>query len=133
MPKDLEVPGGWTLSGEQLEEQIEWARETGHANCFMQLWMRENDEILTFVDLYDPGRPTKSITNDAEFVVSMGFKVHGDVPMIYRDTEGNWDELRHREGYFACFRALNTRDRDEAIEKVLQLHAEDAARYETKQ
>jgi hypothetical protein len=123
---DLIVTGGWTISGEKIQEQTEWAQRNRHASCYLQSFSNDQGTVVCVVDLFDDRFPTMSVTNDADFVVATVFKVHGDVPIIYRDTEGQWDELRHREGYFACFRALNTRHMEEAIRTVLALHEQDA-------
>lgn len=124
---DLIVTGGWTISGEKIQEQNEWARKNRHASCYLQPFSNDQGSVICVVDLFDERYPTMSVTNDADFVVATVFKVHGDLPIIYRDTDGQWDELRHREGYFACYRALNTRDMDTAIRTVLALHEQDAA------
>lgn len=62
-----------------------------------------------------------SVTNDAEQVIAW-LDDHGTLrarPVIYRDTMGNWDELRHRHGRFQGFVSCGgTRDRDTAIRIV---------------
>jgi hypothetical protein len=126
---------GWTIEADRLREQIRWAQRTGHANCFFQKFTTfhessgEELSVVCVYDLYDERWPTKSVTNDAEFVVDLVFNTHGDMPIVYRDTEGRWDELRHREGYFATFRSLDTRDQSEAVRRVLALHEQDRAEY----
>ena len=44
-----------------------------------------------------------SVTNDAERVVAELFALYGDRRIIYRDTDGNWDELQHRGAVFIGF------------------------------
>jgi hypothetical protein len=44
-----------------------------------------------------------SVTNDAEAVVAEINQRHPGCRIIYRDTMGNWDELRHRNGTFVDF------------------------------
>lgn len=41
-----------------------------------------------------------SVTNDAERVIAELYVSHGDRRVIYRDTDGNWDELKHRGQQF---------------------------------
>lgn len=126
---------GWMISADKLREQIRWCQRNGHANCYFQRFFTYHEstgEELTVIcvwDLYDSRWPTKSVTNDAEYVVERAVSTQGDHPVVYRDTEGNWDELRHREGYFATFRALSTRDQQEAVRRVLALHEQDATLY----
>ena len=126
---------GWIISADRLRKQIRQAQSSGHANAFFQVFgyfpegSTEEKKVLCITDLYDDRWPTRSVTNDAEYVVRLGVDVYGDMPVIYRDTEGRWDELRHREGYFACFRPLNTRDQFEAVSIVVALHEQDRAQY----
>lgn len=44
-----------------------------------------------------------SVTNDAEAVCEELFGIHGQKRFIYRDSEGQWDELAHDEGIFTDF------------------------------
>ena len=127
--------GGYVIDSARAREQLMWARTNNRANCFLQMFTQDDRRVMTVVDLYDEASPTKSVTNDADYVVEVAYKIvvrdegvemANNTPIIYRDTEGCWDELRHREGYFACFRSLNTRSRDDAIVTVLAMHEEDA-------
>jgi hypothetical protein len=122
----VEAPGPYVISPERLHEQLLWALREHRANCFIQLWTSEGKSVVSVVDLYDDRWPTKSVTNDAEAITRIVHTLHGDVPIVYRDTEGNWDELRHREGHFACFRVLGTLDVEDAMQRVLALHELDA-------
>lgn len=45
----------------------------------------------------------KSITNDAEAVVSYVNYWHPNRRIIYQDTMGEWGELKHSKGVFAGF------------------------------
>lgn len=65
-----------------------------------------------------------SVTNDAENVIkylvkfaglrsSDGFDDHERV--VYRDTQGRWDELLHQNGKFAGFDHIGARSRDVAL------------------
>jgi len=44
-----------------------------------------------------------SVTNAAEEVVRELFKIYGERRIVYKDTEGNWDELLHRGARFTGF------------------------------
>ena len=57
-----------------------------------------------------------SVTNNAENVVIDMLEHYGDCPIVYRDTEGRWDELKHDGKKFTGFRALNAETMREAIE-----------------
>jgi uncharacterized protein involved in tellurium resistance len=46
-----------------------------------------------------------SVTNDAEAVVAALVAQYGDRRIMYRDTEGNWDELEHENGRFLDYAA----------------------------
>lgn len=50
-----------------------------------------------------------SITNDAENVIEWLFEqnlLREDEHVVYRDTDGVWDELLHKDGKFIGFRLL---------------------------
>ena len=67
-------------------------------------------EVLCLLDLDEPG--TRSVTNDAEQVVPE-LHARGMLPpgrrLIYRDSDGVWDELLIADGQFAGFRPLRAR------------------------
>jgi hypothetical protein len=44
-----------------------------------------------------------SITNDAEQIVERLHRQYGNRRIVYRDTDGEWRELRHRNGIFLGF------------------------------
>lgn len=46
---------------------------------------------------------TMSVTNDAEAVVYNLFNQFGNKRIIYKDSDGRWDELLHNEGQFTGF------------------------------
>lgn len=48
-----------------------------------------------------------SVTNDAEVVCKTIHESHGNKRIIYRDSEGEWDELAHDEGRFTHYRAAS--------------------------
>lgn len=52
--------------------------------------------------LVDHGRG-RSITNAAEYVVMDVIRLHGYLPIYYKDTDGQWDELIHEDGEFKDF------------------------------
>ncbi len=51
----------------------------------------------------DVGRECISVTNDAEAVVDALAAEYGDRRIIYRDSMGAWDELRHSGRSFTGF------------------------------
>jgi hypothetical protein len=53
--------------------------------------------------IVDTGRECRSVTNDAEAVVASLAEQYGERRIIYRDTDGNWDELKHRGAVFTGF------------------------------
>lgn len=69
---------------------------------------RANYYIVEFrkdrVFIADLGGPHKSITNDAERVVAEVNHAHPGHRIIYKDTEGEWDELLHDKGKFTGFK-----------------------------
>lgn len=48
-----------------------------------------------------------SVTNDAEAVVAYVNAWHPGKRIIYRDTMGQWDELKHTNGRFDGFAPYN--------------------------
>lgn len=55
-----------------------------------------------------------SVTNDAENVVAYCLKEHGTKRIIYRDTEGRWDELMHDGVSFTGFSPIDETTRQQA-------------------
>lgn len=60
----------------------------------------------------------RSVTNDAENVVAQVVAQYGDHPVIYRDSDGVWDELVHRNGVFHSFHGLGYREPGPAMDQV---------------
>jgi len=58
------------------------------------------DGITFIVDL-NQGR--KSVTNDAEWVVERVLEKFPTNRIVYRDSQGDWDELLHNNGEFTGF------------------------------
>ena len=48
----------------------------------------------------------RSVTNDAENVVSAINSEHPGKRIFYKDTTGNWDELVHNNGLFLRFAGI---------------------------
>lgn len=63
-----------------------------------------------------------SVTNDADNVVHDLYHMYGDLIFIYRDSEGNWDELSHDKGRFLGFNILSRREWSEIMSKVVRNH-----------
>ena len=65
--------------------------------------VRTTDEIVFLVD----NDGLMSITNDAEAVVAYVNALHPEKRIIYKDTTGQWDELKHTNGRFDGFAPYN--------------------------
>lgn len=57
-------------------------------------------KMLWIVDMDGPC----SVTNAAEDVCAVLNSMHPEYRIIYRDTDGNWDELVHHNGVFSDFK-----------------------------
>lgn len=75
--------------------------------------------IVWIVDACHDAVPT--VTNDAERVISDLVRLGVDVDhnrVVYRDSEGRWDELVVRESTFAGFKSINAESLEEATAKL---------------
>lgn len=54
---------------------------------------RLESQRVFIIDKCIPG--ALSVTNDAENVVSDVLKIFGELRIVYRDSQGSWDELLH--------------------------------------
>jgi hypothetical protein len=61
----------------------------------------------TKVFLVDNDLGNKSVTNDAENVTKEIFEKYGRKNIIYMDSMGRWDELKHVDGRFTDFGTLD--------------------------
>lgn len=69
-------------------------------------------DVLLVVDLYNPGSPSMTVTNDAEAVTEYVLAHFGSKRRIlYRDTEGRWDELKHDGQKFTGFAPIAQSDK----------------------
>jgi hypothetical protein len=78
------------------------------------------DTVPGFVLLEDRGTG-KTITNDAEGVVAWLAEagcLAGNPRILYRDTDGMWDELLHAAGRFAGFAPIRAATRPAALERA---------------
>lgn len=65
---------------------------------------RDDLRMLWLVDDFDSGPGVcLTVTNDAENVVAEVNKRFPGYRVIYRDTDGHWDELAHVNGRFTGF------------------------------
>ena len=48
-----------------------------------------------------------SVTNDAENVCENISQQYPDKRIIYRDTDGRWDELVHKDGVFTGYKSYS--------------------------
>lgn len=79
----------------------------------------DEDRGFVVVEDLDQG---KSVTNDAEAVMARltmfypNLLVPGWLRVVYRDTDGRWDEITHRRGRFVSFRPLAAKTVEEAMD-----------------
>lgn len=59
------------------------------------------DDTVYITDDDKPG--ATSVTNAAEQVVEILYATHGDRRIMYRDTDGEWGELKHKGGEFTGY------------------------------
>lgn len=68
------------------------------------------DGACLVTDLDRPG--TVSVTNDAERIVPFLLWAYGDYRrIIYRDTDGRWDEMKHDGKVFTGFAPIDAETR----------------------
>lgn len=83
--------------------------------------------VIAIYDDYDEASPTMSVTNDVEQVIDEMHKKHHvsflGKRVIYRDTEGRWDELVVYNNTFRSFKGLGADSLESAIDKIMQ-HAQ---------
>ena len=75
-----------------------------------------------------------SVTNAAEAVIAELFKagvVPAAGPVVYRDTDGRWDQLVVDGGKFAGFKSLNESTQADAVAKVLGVVPKQYGRHRT--
>lgn len=75
----------------------------------ISVWLRSTWSIIKVTEdvvyLVDHANETgrMSVTNDAEDVVHKVLADHPGRRIVYKDTEGRWDELRHNGKHFTGF------------------------------
>ena len=99
-------------------------RTAGHRRRQLELFDNPSDyrielagDVICITDLVLGGR---TVTNDAAGVIADLLRLGYDLtrmPVIYRDTQGNWDELRVLNGNFAGFRGIDA-DRKAALRAI---------------
>jgi hypothetical protein len=70
-------------------------------------------DIIWVVDEQEDG--AASVTNDAERVVAEVVRIHGNNPIVYRDSDGRWDGLLHEDGEFTGFQPMGADSRNRAV------------------
>lgn len=70
----------------------------------------------------DPEHPHRSITNDAERVIERlaARGLANDTIVLYQDSTGNWDELKHVNGHFVDYGCVSGETSAQAIDRVLR-------------
>lgn len=77
---------------------------------------RTGRTLLIITDLNKPG--ARSVTNDIENVLAECLQTYGrNLParIIYRDSEGVWDGIKHNQGTFRGFKPLCEKRLTQAI------------------
>jgi hypothetical protein len=76
----------------------------------------EFEGVLCLIDL----NGSRSLTNDMENALEKlrGFGISTERPIVYRDSEGIWDEVVTYRGRFQAFDCLNSKNHREAIHKM---------------
>jgi hypothetical protein len=74
-------------------------------------------DVVLLIDDFDAAHPTMTVTNGAEMIVRMLVRrnVLGERRLLYRDTEGYWDEILVERGRFAGFGMIQARELDAAL------------------
>lgn len=68
-----------------------------------KVWRRPTPLPETYIVVIDQNLGAMSVTNGAEKVVEAVVAEHGQHPIVYRDSEGDWGVLATRFGKFAGF------------------------------
>jgi hypothetical protein len=68
----------------------------------------------------DVGAACRSVTNDAEAVVAEVVERFGDHRIVYRDSDGVWDELAHYGTKFDHFIGIGAETPEAAMDRVRQ-------------
>lgn len=88
----------------------------------MRAQFRFAPAVPGIVAIVDANAGAMSVTNDAEAVVWELYKtgkMKGSDRLIYRDTDGQWDELQHNgAGAFTGYGHLGCRQLADAIKKL---------------
>ncbi len=81
------------------------------------------DDVIVITDLYNEQNPTMSVTNDIEQVVRclfQQFPTLEDYSVIYRDTEGCYDQIIIRNNAFFGFIGLAVTSLQAAIRSLIR-------------
>ncbi|MCE4222139.1 hypothetical protein HCU64_00095 [Methylobacterium sp. C25] len=96
-------------------------RAAGHQRRQLSLFDEPSDYRIELagavICITDLARGGRTVTNDAAGVVEdlrrLGYDLDR-MPVIYRDTQGNWDEMVVRNGAFLCFHGID-QERKQAL------------------
>lgn len=75
---------------------------TTEPRCAFKVFKTDPHARIIYIVDQDLGR---TVTNDAANVCRELHAQYADYRIIYRDTEGNWDELLHDKGKHTGFRS----------------------------
>lgn len=91
---------------------------------------RLSRDVVVVEDLHDDANQAMSVTNDAERVVSYlhGTGILENRRLVYRDTDGRWDELKHDgHGKFVGFAPIGALTEEAAVAAARGEKDDDAA------
>lgn len=78
------------------------------------------EEISGVLVIFDRDCGSMSVTNDADRILPEEHRARGGLPavVIYRDSDGRYDRLRHRNGVFGGFAPIGATSLAEALAKI---------------
>lgn len=74
--------------------------------------------VVLIIDNFDAKEPTRTVTNAADDLIPWLAAARIVTPerrVIYRDTQGMWDEIVHKDGQFERFAPIRTTSLDVAM------------------
>lgn len=78
------------------------------------------EEIGGALVIFDRDCGSMSVSNDADRILLAERNARGKLPavVIYRDSEGRYDRMRHRNGVFGGFAPIGARSLAEALSRI---------------
>lgn len=81
---------------------------------------RVEQGVMVIIDNFNKDNPSPTVTNGIETVLGTLQKAGVILPplVIYKDTDGIWDGVKHNNGHFVNFYPIRMTDMDKAISYV---------------